>query len=1159
MGIAPKPRAPQQDVTSLYSNDMSALPLMKGPEDMPQPEWGDTFKAGFRTARDDWIGQGEQNVVGAYGPVIEALSARNGKSVNRYILLGGGNNPIVLEDGIFRDLAEIRKTDPTFLPDVPHDAQSFRQHVAEQQAARRKADQLTIGRDKGWGSTLGGFAGAAADPVNLATLPLGGGGATIARRVLTEALVNAAVEGVEQPIIAGERAQRGESLSLGEAGMNIGSAFLLGGAMQGAIVEPLHALAKRMLPADRMTDAERGAANLLERDSEIAAASPFKGGAGTEAHMERLDTAMRALDEAMAKGEPLKMGGADAAAAPIPEARSMGGADAAPARDMVKANIRHAESGGNDLAANSRSSAFGRYQFTAPTWLRYYRRRFGDQGLSEEAILAKRRDPDLQEQLMDDMTADHARTLAKLGERETAGNLYLMHFLGEGGGSAVLRADRGTPIERIVGEGVVQANPFLRGKTAGDVIEWAHAKMGSKLPEGPAVRRDLFPDDAEGDALWRDAQRAADDAEAQAAAARTEVADTLGNDPVPEVAPAIDPAAPARAVHAPPLVPIGERAWSMPQVLPSRSRPSDVIEFLADRGGIRDDEGHALAGRSGVSRDMGKVFVPRAGPLLRKAGMTIDQAGELLHEGGFFLERPTTAEVLDMIERAVNGNEKIYALRDQAPMQERARTEQQDVQLAQARDQLEEALGGALTRDADPEMFDDILLAQAHGEDPWDAFGRLVNERLQNAIDRAAEEAKDERYGWANNLDRDAGPEGAAGADGGGRQAEPGAAGGGEAASGLDRPSGPPEAFHDPDAPTDATLATFDDPRGIGAQRQTESLEHDLRMQLQATIPPIDETDPVSIRALLDWEPRTGPPGVSVRNMDGVLAVATFRDESGAPRGIAQIPLTDEAKQMFDAASVYVEPAFRRQGIATQMYDALRREGYPIATQSGAGEMTPSGAAFANAWRDRPAPKVTPEEQARAVMLFLDRQRGEIQLRSDRLDLTLHDGEQVRPVAGGLEVHDGNEWVRLSQAELDGAAAQAPLRPASFDELDYELARMEVSDRVAPADQAFPGEDLKARAQQDEYRRGVQAALANEPRRMGVPDTAAAAEGYAAAIAAIREYEAQIAATGELPSLYRLDENGVPTSLQALFDDIDAEAAELQAARNCMAPPKGGQ
>ncbi|NLS27927.1 hypothetical protein S2M10_29290 [Sphingomonas sp. S2M10] len=830
MGIAPKPRAPQQDVTSLYSNDLSALPLMKGPEDMPQPDWGDTFNAGFRTARDDWIGQGEQDVNGAYAATIDALAARTGKSVSRYMVLGGGNNPLVLEDAVFRDLAEIRRTDPGFLPDVAQDAQTFRQRVAEQQAARRKADRLTIQRDKGWGSTLGGFAGAAADPVNLATLPLGGGGATVARRVLSAALVNAAVEGIEQPIIATERARRGESLSLEKSAMYVGSAFLLGGAMQGAIVEPLHVLAKRLLPADRMTDAERGAAALLEREDEIAATSPFRGGGGTEAHMERLDAAMRALDEAVETGTPMRMGGPDTAVAPVATAGDV--APVAASRETVKGHIRQAESGGNDLAANSRSSAFGRYQFTAPTWLRYYRRRFGDQGLSEEAILAKRRDPELQEQLMDDMTGDHAKALAKLGERETAGNLYLMHFLGEGGGSAVLRADRGTPIERIVGEGVVEANPFLRGKTAGDVVEWAHAKMGSKVPGGPAVRRDLFPDDAEGDALWREAQRVADEAEAQAAAARSEVADTLGDSAVPEAPPAIDPGAPARPVDIAPLVPIGNRAWSMPQVLPKRSRPSDVIEFLADRGGIRDSEGHALVGRSGVSRDMGKVFVPRAGPLVRKAGMTIDQAGELLHEGGFFLNRPTTAEVLDMIERAVNGDKKIYALRDQAPMEERARTAQQDEQLAQARDQLEETLGGVLTRDADPEMFDDILQAQAGGADPWEAFARLVNERVQNAIDRAAEEAKDSRYGWADDI-TDTGPAGAAPADGAGRSAEPGAAAGGESAPGLERPAGPPEAFDADPASPDA-LARFDDPRGEGAREQAESLEHDLRMLADA-------------------------------------------------------------------------------------------------------------------------------------------------------------------------------------------------------------------------------------------------------------------------------------------------------------------------------------
>lgn len=86
-----------------------------------------------------------------------------------------------------------------------------------------------------------------------------------------------------------------------------------------------------------------------------------------------------------------------------------------------------------------------------------------------------------------------------------------------------------------------------------------------------------------------------------------------------------------------------------------RQGPVDALTFIADRGGLRDDEGHALRTRSrgqgGGSRDLPQ-FAPGGGHLFRKAGMSIDQAGEALHEAGYFQERPTTSEVLDLLDRS---------------------------------------------------------------------------------------------------------------------------------------------------------------------------------------------------------------------------------------------------------------------------------------------------------------------------------------------------------------------------------------------------------------------------------------------------------------------------------------------------------------------------
>jgi len=93
--------------------------------------------------------------------------------------------------------------------------------------------------------------------------------------------------------------------------------------------------------------------------------------------------------------------------------------------------------------------------------------------------------------------------------------------------------------------------------------------------------------------------------------------------------------------------------------IPVRKGPVDVLTYIADRGGLRDDEGHDLKKGRG-----GQRFIPGVGPLIRSSGHGVDALGEMLHEDGYFgpldtTPRPTEAQVLEVLDRALSG-EKVY-------------------------------------------------------------------------------------------------------------------------------------------------------------------------------------------------------------------------------------------------------------------------------------------------------------------------------------------------------------------------------------------------------------------------------------------------------------------------------------------------------------------
>lgn len=152
------------------------------------------------------------------------------------------------------------------------------------------------------------------------------------------------------------------------------------------------------------------------------------------------------------------------------------------------------ESGGNANAKNPNSSATGAGQFIDSTWMATVKAHRPDllEGRTTADVLALRKDKALSKEMVGHLANDNAGFLRNQGIQPTDGDIYLAHFLGPRGASQVLKADPGASVASIVGQDVVNANPFLKGMTANDVRAWSNKKMGSKTP---AYFNDLSPEE----------------------------------------------------------------------------------------------------------------------------------------------------------------------------------------------------------------------------------------------------------------------------------------------------------------------------------------------------------------------------------------------------------------------------------------------------------------------------------------------------------------------------------------------------------------------------------------------------------------------------------------------------------------------------------------
>ena len=149
------------------------------------------------------------------------------------------------------------------------------------------------------------------------------------------------------------------------------------------------------------------------------------------------------------------------------------------------------ESQGNPAAKNPYSSAVGPGQFVEGTWLDLVKRHRPDiaVNLNAKQILELREDPELSRFLTDRYVEQNTSILTNRGLPVTPASLYLAHFAGPGGATAILaapeNADAATVIANVdhrpgvTREKILSGNPFMKNFTAKDLRNWADLKMQS--------------------------------------------------------------------------------------------------------------------------------------------------------------------------------------------------------------------------------------------------------------------------------------------------------------------------------------------------------------------------------------------------------------------------------------------------------------------------------------------------------------------------------------------------------------------------------------------------------------------------------------------------------------------------------------------------------
>lgn len=523
----------------------------------------------WRVAEDDLATVQQNRLREKYAPVIDALRERGyaAELISDPLDLGQGR---VLEgegdynrSTIWRLIQKEREAakragKPEPFPELPQDRQSFEQPELTR-FGERYVDQAEIARGSTGAQIASGIIGIGGlemtRPINLATLPIGGVGKTALTRILTMGLFQGGIATAGLPEIVAGRQNLGEEFTVAEGAMYIGGAAVGGAAFQGlfeggrVVLPPLfekaiaanwdslpQGLKDRWAARATIVD-EAGAERLftdlypyavpdhlrspevnaalaeLRRLGEVEAANPFtRTYEGMDAHVARMEAALRALEEGrVAADSELSGAGSDAPVA-TPAARLVAQSGYDPEAVMVA--IAGPESAGNDFATNRMgSSAAGRFQFIEDTFIGLYQRVYGTDRATAARVWNSKRKFDLgvQKTLMRQLLADNAAALQRAGLPTDPGNLYLAHFAGSGKAIELLRAPPEAPVSAFFSAKALKQNPtYLLNKdgtpkTVGEAISIIRSKVGDPAQRSPApINPKLFEPELRDPALDAD-------------------------------------------------------------------------------------------------------------------------------------------------------------------------------------------------------------------------------------------------------------------------------------------------------------------------------------------------------------------------------------------------------------------------------------------------------------------------------------------------------------------------------------------------------------------------------------------------------------------------------------------------------------------------------
>jgi hypothetical protein len=137
-------------------------------------------------------------------------------------------------------------------------------------------------------------------------------------------------------------------------------------------------------------------------------------------------------------------------------------------QDPVK-NFKASVIGAEGVGPNRMgSSAAGFGQFMPSTWESYFKRLFPDQSasLSTKQIDDLRNKRQIAEAVIDAATDDYVKVLKSAGVKVTEASLYTVHLLGEPAARKFFAAPAAASTQSVLGKGVVDVNPFLKGTVA---------------------------------------------------------------------------------------------------------------------------------------------------------------------------------------------------------------------------------------------------------------------------------------------------------------------------------------------------------------------------------------------------------------------------------------------------------------------------------------------------------------------------------------------------------------------------------------------------------------------------------------------------------------------------------------------------------------------